>query len=479
MYELAATGGRMPHMTALVWFRRDLRVFDHPSLAAALREHDTIVPVFVLDARLIHGRFPSPGRTQFLLATLEELRAALRDRGGDLIIRHGTPEVELVSVAREAGAHEVFFASDVSPFAMSRDSRVEDSLRDAGITPRRTPGNFVADVGKPRTADGRPFSVFSPFWRKWRELPRRDVEAPPDAISIPPGLDPGAVPAVEELGLTPELTDPMPPGERAARERMESFLAGGLDSYVKRRGLLSGGTSELSPYIHFGCLSARELEARVLAHGGEGAGAFVRQLAWRDFYAHVLLTHPGNARGAFKPQFDALEWSEDAEHLAAWRDGRTGFPVVDAGMRQLAARGWMHNRARLIVASFLTKDLHIDYRVGEAHFMRLLLCGDEAQNNGNWQWISSVGVDPQPFYRRIYNPVLQQQRHDPDGEYVRRWVPELRDVPLERLAEPWTMSPDEQREANCVIGRDYPAPIVDHRAERALTLDRYRAVTGG
>ncbi|CAA9497864.1 MAG: Deoxyribodipyrimidine photolyase [uncultured Solirubrobacteraceae bacterium] len=466
-------------MTALVWFRRDLRVFDHPSLAAAMRAHDRVVPVFVLDARLIHGRFPSPARTEFLLAALRELRDALRDRGGDLIVRHGRPEVELVALAAETGSEEVFFASDVSPFAMSRDFRVEAALREAGIVPRRTPGNFVADVGRPRTADGRPFSVFSPFWRRWRDLPRRAVEPPPDGVGIPSGLEPGVIPTLGELGLTPELSDPMEPGEKAGRRRLDAFLADGLDFYVERRGRLSGGTSELSPYIHFGCLSAREIEARVTDHGGEGAGAFSRQLAWRDFYAHVLLTHPGNAHGAFKPQFDALEWSSDDEHLAAWKEGRTGFPVVDAGMRQLAARGWMHNRARLIVASFLTKDLHIDYRVGEAHFMRLLLCGDEAQNNGNWQWISSVGVDPQPFYRRIYNPVLQQKRHDPDGAYVRRWVPELRGVPLERLAEPWTMSPDEQREAGCVIGRDYPAPIVDHRAERALTLDRYRAVTEG
>ena len=257
---------------------------------------------------------------------------------------------------------------------------------------------------------------------------------------------------------------------------MESFLADGLDAYVQRRGRLAGGTSELSPYLHFGCLSARELEERATAHGGEGAAAFVRQLAWRDFYAHVLLHHPANARGPLKAEFGALEVDEDPERLAAWQEGRTGFPVVDAGMRQLAARGWMHNRARLIAASFLTKDLHIDYRAGEAHFMRMLLCGDEAQNNGNWQWIASVGVDPQPFYRRIYNPVLQQRRHDPEGDYVRRWVPELRGVPLELLAEPWTMSADQQRAAGCVIGRDYPAPIVDHRVERALTLDRYRAV---
>ena len=463
-------------MTALAWFRRDLRLSDHPALSAALREHERVVPVFVVDRRLIEGRFPSPARTGFLLEALEELRGALRARGGELLVRHGRPEEVLPRLAAETGATEVFFASDVSPFARSRDAGVEAALRAADVTPRRTPGNFVADIGKPRTADGRAFTVFSPFWRAWAKLPRRGVEPAPDVVRVPEGLEPGHIGALADFGMAPELSDPMPAGERVARARMESFIAQGLDDYVQRRGRLAGGTSELSPYLHFGCLSARELEERVKAHGGEGAAAFVRQLAWRDFYAHVLLHHPGNARGPLKAHFDSLEFDEDPKRFAAWIAGRTGFPVVDAGMRELTARGWMHNRARLITASFLTKDLHIDYRAGEAHFMRMLLCGDEAQNNGNWQWIASVGVDPQPFYRRIYNPVLQQRRHDPDGTYVRRWVPELRDVPLEFLAEPWTMPAQTQRDAGCVIGVDYPAPIVDHRAERALTLERYRAV---
>jgi deoxyribodipyrimidine photo-lyase len=462
--------------TALVWIRRDLRVHDHPPLATAVREHERVLPVFVLDRRLLHGRYPSPSRTDFLLGSLRALRAALRERGGDLVVREGRPEDVLPALAREHGATAVHFASDVSPFAMDRDRRVEAALRDAGIAAKRTPGNFVADVGRPRTKDGRPFTVFSPFWRAWAKLPRRDVEAPPAGVPLPAGVDPGAIPSLAELGFAPELPDPMAPGEPAARARMAEWLEGGLDAYHRRQDRMDGGTSELSPYLHFGCLSARELEHAALARGGEGAQAYARQLAWRDFYAHVLLHFPSNARRAFKPEFDALEWSADEAALEAWKAGRTGFPIVDAGMRQLNVRGWMHNRARLIVASFLTKDLHIDWRVGEAHFMRMLLCGDEAQNNGNWQWISSVGVDPQPFYRRIYNPVLQQRRHDPDGAYVRRWVPELRDVPLERLAEPWTMSSAEQEAAGCVIGRDYPAPMVDHKRERERTMERYRAI---
>ena len=461
--------------TALVWLRRDLRVHDNPALTAAHRAADRVVPVFVLDPRLLDaGRFPSANRAWFLLACLRELRGALRERGGQLFVRAGEPERVLPQLAREANAGAVYFASDVSPFAMARDKRIERAL--AGIAEvRRTPGQFVADVNEPRTGDGRPFVVFSPFWRRWEQLERREVHGAPRALRVPAKHAAGEIPA----GPEPEAAEPCAPGEQAARDRLTAWLRDGLAAYDERHDRLAGGTSELSPYLHFGCLSARETEERARAKGGAGAEAFVRQLAWRDFYAHVLLNHPGNARHAYKRQFDELQWSDDAEALEAWKDGRTGYPVVDAGMRQLRHRGWMHNRARLIVASFLTKDLHLDWREGEAHFMRHLLCGDEAQNNGNWQWITSIGVDPAPYFRRMYNPTTQQERHDPDGTYVRRWCPELAGVPDAKLAEPWTMSEEEQEAAGCVIGRDYPAPIVDHKRERAVAMERYRAASLG
>ena len=223
-------------------------------------------------------------------------------------------------------------------------------------------------------------------------------------------------------------------------------------------------------------MSAAECEQRAARRGGAGASAWIRQLCWRDFYAHVMLTNPDNAHLEFQPRYRDLEWVDDADALEAWRTGTTGYPLVDAAMRQLARTGWMHNRARLVVGSFLTKDLHLDWRLGEAHFEALLLDGEPAQNNGNWQWVSSVGVDPAPYFRRIFNPMLQQRKFDPDGVYVRRWVPELRDVPLGRLVEPWTMSDDEQTAAGCVIGRDYPAPIVEHAVERRRAVERYQAV---
>jgi deoxyribodipyrimidine photo-lyase len=459
---------------ALVWFRRDLRVHDHPSLTAAHRECERVVPVFVLDPRLLDGgRFPSANRAWFLLESLRELRTALRERGGELFVRPGRPEQVLPALAAEARADAVHFASDVSPFAMARDRRVTAALEEAGVEVRRHPGNFVADVSAPRTGDGRPFSVFSPFWRRWEQLPRRDLHGAPRTLAVPSGLRAGEIPHA-----APEAAEPLPPGEVAARERLRRWLDGPVDAYHERHDRLAGGTSELSPALHFGCVSAREAEERARRRDGRGALAFVRQLAWRDFYAHVLLNHPENARRAYKAEYEALTWSDDAEAFDAWREGRTGFPVVDAGMRELRRRGWMHNRARLLTAAFLTKDLHLDWRLGEAHFMRHLLCGDEAQNNGNWQWVTSIGVDPAPYFRRMYNPMTQQRRHDPDGAYVRFWCPELRDVPLERLAEPWTMSRAEQEAAGCVIGRDYPAPIVDHKRERERAMERYRAIAG-
>ena len=303
---------------------------------------------------------------------------------------------------------------------------------------------------------------------------RREVLSAPRSLpALPSGLPAGPVPSLHDLGLRQEVDDPAPGGEGAGRRAMARFVAGPVRAYGSGRDGLGGdGVSRLSPYLHFGCVSARELEDRL--GGGTGSDAFRRQLCWRDFYAQVLADFPANARSEFQARYRAtIRWSRAQRKFEAWCDGRTGYPLVDAGMRQLRREGWMHNRARLVVGSFLTKDLGIDWRWGERWFMRLLIDGDEANNNGNWQWIASVGVDPQPAYRRIYNPARQQARFDPDGAYVRRYVPELRDVPAAYLAEPWTMPPDVQREAGCIIGRHYPEPIVDHALARREALERF------
>ncbi len=459
---------------AVVWFRRDLRVHDHPGLATAVRDHEQVVPLFVLDERLLHGRFASGPRTAFMLASLRELDAELRRRGGALCVRAGRPEVVIAQVAREAGASAVHWTSDVSPFARRRDTAVTAALREAGVQARPDGGAYCADVSLPRTRAGRPMTVFTPFWKAWERLERREVLDAPARVVLPGGLESGSLPD------GPRLRDELPapfcePGEAAARAALDAWLQGPVTRYAERRDDLTGGTSGLSVYLRWGSVSAREAETRALARGGAGAAAFVRQLAWRDFYAHVLLLHPENARLEYQERYRALEWDDDAELLAAWREGRTGYPVVDAGMRQLAASGWMHNRARMIAGSFLTKTLHLDWRCGEAWFERMLLDGEPAQNNGNWQWIASTGVDPAPYFRRIFNPVLQQRKFDPGGVYVRRWVPELARVADARLAEPWTMTAAEQAAAGCVIGRDYPSPVVDHAVERRVALERYRA----
>jgi deoxyribodipyrimidine photo-lyase len=433
--------------TRLLWLRRDLRVHDHPALEAARHQTDHLVPVFCLDDRLLHGRHSSGPRTQFLLECLADLDRSLKSRGSRLVIRHGRPEQEIPKLAAETNANGVHFSSDASAFARDRDRRVERAL---DVPAFEHPGLFALDdLDAIRTGAGGPYTVFTPFHRAWSGLPRRRIAGTPRTLPpLPPGLPTGTLPRLGDLGLRQEVADPMPGGESEGRNRLTRFTADKAAAYGDTRDLLAddGGASRLSPYLHFGCLSPRELEERVPSR------AFCRQLAWRDFYAHVLRHFPANAHSEHQARYrGTIQWSRANKRFEAWCEGRTGFPLVDAGMRQLRREGWMHNRARLVVASFLTKDLGIDWRWGERWFMRWLLDGDEASNNGNWQWVASVGVDPQPAFRRMFNPARQQERFDPDGGYVRRYVPELRN------------------------GADgYIAPIVDHAAARREALARYR-----
>src|SRR5687768_4743772 len=339
-----AHGPYHPYMpeTAIVWFRRDLRVHDHPALTAAARSAERVVPVFVLHPALLHGRFESGPRARFLLGCLRELRAALRERGADLVVRLGRPERELAALAADTGATQLHFASDVSGFAMARDRRVCAAMDEAGVEVVRHPGLFVADVGRPRTKDGRPYAVFSPFSRAWERLERHEVHGAPRTLAVPSGVRAGEIPSADALGLPADVPDPFPPGERAGRERMRAWLRDGIRDYAKLHDRLEGGTSELSPYLHLGCISPRELEQRAREAGpGEGPAEFVRQLCWRDFYAHVLLANPSNARHAYRREMDALDWEDDDDAFEAWCEGRTGFPVVDAAMRQLRERSWL------------------------------------------------------------------------------------------------------------------------------------------
>lgn len=464
-------------VTALVWLRRDLRVRDHPALNAALNEAALVVPVFCVDDRLLSGRHASDARIGFMLECLSDLRESLEARGGGLVVVRGRPEVELPRLARESGARSVHFSFDVGEFARGRDGRVRVALQAAGAEAVAHPGVFALENPVAlRTGAGTPYTVFSPFHRAWLARRRRAVLPPPETLpALPDGIDPGTIPLPQDVGVRADLGERIRGGETAALGAADAWLAGPVMGYGQTRDELGvqDGVSRLSPYLRFGCLSPRELEEQ-LDHD-DGSRAYQRQLAWRDFYGYVLHHFPENGRLEFQQRYrGTINWREDDPGFRAWCEGRTGVPLVDAAMRQLSHEGWMHNRARMVVGSFLTKDLGIDWRRGEAHFMRLLLDGDPASNNGNWQWIASTGTDPAPAFRRILSPSRQQGRFDPDGSYVRRHVAELAPVPDRYLAEPWTMPDSVQAECGVVIGRDYPAPIVDHAQARRDALERYR-----
>ncbi len=340
------------------------------------------------------------------------------------------------------------------------------------------PGVLVHEPGAIATNEGQPYRTYTPFRRAWERLPRRMLLGRPVRL-VGHQVDPGTIPTFDQLGLGPGPTaDPAllaTPGEAAARQRLERWLAHRIDRYSETRDRIDlvDGTSRLSADLHLGLLSATEVVERTLG-SGEGRRVFLAELVWREFYAGVLFHRPDVRQREFRTEFEGIEWARDPSASDAWRAGQTGYPVVDAAMRQLTASGWMHNRARMIVASFLTKDLLVDWRVGESHFMRHLVDGDLASNNGGWQWAASTGTDPQPYFR-IFNPVLQGRRCDPEGDYIRRWIPELRHVPTAYVHAPWTMPAEVARRSRIRVGIDYPAPIVDHAEARARALAFYGA----
>lgn len=439
--------------TAVVLFTRDLRVHDHPALAEAAARAESVVPLFVFDERITVG----PNRVRFLLDSLADLRRSLRGLGGTLVVRRGDVVAETMRVVEGSGAEAVFLSEDVSRYAQSRLRRLEAERVDV----RAFPGVTVVPPGELRPAGGDHFRVFTPFWRRWAVTDLRPVRRAPRRLTTPSRVAAGRLPALGDLvrGVpSPELPAG---GEEAGRRRLDRWLRSGLARYGELHDdLAADGTSRLSPYLHFGCVSARAVVER--AAGKPGAEPFLRQLAWRDFFHQLLAARPEASQEDYRPRRD--RWNDDAEGLAAWKEGRTGFPLVDAGMRQLAREGWMHNRARLVVGSFLTKDLYVDWRLGAAHFADLLVDGDVAQNTGNWQWVAGTGTDTRP--NRVLNPVLQARRYDRTGEYVRRYVEELAEAPGPALLEPW-------RHGGLP---GYPPPLVDH-AEAAARFRRRRRGT--
>lgn len=450
--------------TTIVLFTRDLRVHDHPALAEAAATAEHVVPLFVLDEAILRSTYARPNRLKFLLESLGDLDGSLREAGARLIVRRGDVGGEAMRLAASAGAHALFVADDVSDYARRRERALRAACEGAGVEFRTFPGITVVPGPDVRPSSGDHFRVFTPYWNRWRTAVLRPAAPRPRRVTLPPGVGPGRLPSVEELVSGPTSPDLPAGGEAHGRARLGAWLRDGLGRYAERHDHpAADGTSRLSPYLHFGCVSP--LEAARRARDREGGEAFVRQLCWRDFHHQVTAAFPAIARRDYRPRGD--RWARDAEALAAWREGRTGYPLVDAGMRQLAREGWMHNRARLVTASFLVKDLYLDWRLGAAHFFDWLVDGDIANNAGNWQWVAGTGNDTRP--NRVFNPVRQAARFDPEGEYVHRWVPELASVPGRRVHEPWRLEAAERRRLH------YPDPIVDHGEAAAAFHRRRRA----
>jgi deoxyribodipyrimidine photo-lyase len=443
-----------PATTSVVVFTRDLRTRDHPALVAAAAAERT-VPLFVLDEATLtaHG---SANRIHFLLDCLHDLRDRLRELGGDLVLRHGDWVDEVAALCEEVDAERVHVSDDVSGFARARLGRLEDRLPEE-VELCRHQGVTVVAPGATAPSGGGPWKVFTPFHRRWSEHEWRPVLRPPSELSTPSKLNVGRIPALERLTdgeTSPELPEG---GETAGLAQLKAWAGRDLADYEDLHDdLAAAATSQISPYLHLGCLSPLEVATRL--RGRDGGAAFVRQLCWRDFYHQLLADRPETAQRDYRDRND--HWREDPDDLEAWKQGRTGFPLVDAGMRQLRAEGFVHNRARMVVASFLTKDLYLDWRLGAAHFMDWLVDGDVANNQLNWQWTAGTGTDTNPH--RNFNPTTQSKRFDPDGTYIRRYVQELADVDAPEIHEP----SDETRERT-----GYPPPLVDHHE----AIEAYKA----
>jgi len=466
--------------TAIWWIRRDLRLADNQTLTAARQYADEVVPVFIFDPTLWNSPYVGEKRLAFLLASLCQLDRDLQTRGSRLIIRRGNPQTELTRLLAETQANAIFAEADFSPYARQRDEKIVAEL------PLLLYGGVT--VHHPDTvlkADGTPYTVFTPFSRNWKSMPlpqRDDVLPAPETIATPVSLPSETIPTEPSLSLM----IPFPAGEAEAQRRLVGFVNRLIFDYGEQRNRMDlHGTSMLSPYLRFGMLSVRQavvaarqaIENALSKAARQGAETWLNELIWREFYISILHHLPQVRQRSFRPEYGHIEWHNDEKAFVAWTEGRTGYPVVDAAMRQLAQTGWMHNRARMIVASFLVKDLLIDWRWGERWFMQHLIDGDPAANNGGWQWAAGTGTDAAPYFR-VFNPILQGQKFDPVGDYVRRWVPELVDVPAKYIDQPWQMPSALQKELECVIGRDYPGPIIDHVQARERLLAAYSAAKG-
>ncbi|MGV1004795.1 MAG: cryptochrome/photolyase family protein [Candidatus Nanopelagicales bacterium] len=468
---------------ALVWFRRDLRDFDHAALHHALHECEVVYCGFVFDTEILDA-LPTQAdrRVDFIWRSLRELASALERRGGGLLVRSGAAREVVPALANELGVDAVYANEDYEPAARDRDAVVAEALGSVGRELRLSKDQVVFARGELLTAAGQPFTVYTPYRNAWRRALTDSALAPlpaepaPRLAPVPPRLASQQVGSLSDIGLAP--TDLALAAGMSGGQGLLAQFRPRLPGYREGRNFPGQrGVSYLSPHLRFGTVSVRELYRVALAEGSDGAQCWVDELIWREFYQQVLWHRPDVVTANFRPAFDAVDWESgpgaDAD-FAAWCAGRTGYPIVDAGMRQLVQTGYMHNRLRMVTASFLTKDLGIHWLRGERFFAQYLLDYDLAANNGGWQWAASTGCDAQPWFR-IFNPVLQSRKFDAAGVFIRRYCPELSGVPDRFIHAPWEMDASTQRASGCFIGTDYPGPLVDHAAARQATLARFQA----
>ncbi|HSN40729.1 MAG TPA: deoxyribodipyrimidine photo-lyase [Burkholderiales bacterium] len=466
--------------SSLVWLRRDLRSHDHAALYTALKTSRRVFCGFVFDTEILDA-LPDrrDRRVEFIWHSVAELKQALEIMGGGLVVRHGRARDEIPRLAAELKVDAVYANHDYEPAAVARDRAVEQALKTQGAAFLTCKDQVIFEKDEILTRGGRPFTVFTPYKNAWlRKLEPFFLGAYPvdryrDRLARPPTA---AMPALADLGFEKtNLTGlDLPPGMSGARRLLETFKARMARYHERRDYPAAEATSRLSVHLRFGTVSVRELARAACLDAGRGAQAWLNELVWRDFYFMILHHNPGVVGHAFRPEYDALEFPNDKTLFAAWCEGRTGYPLVDAAMRQINRTGYMHNRLRMVTASFLVKDLHVDWRWGERYFARHLNDFDLAANNGGWQWAASTGCDAQPYFR-IFNPVTQSQKFDPNGEFIRKHVPELAGCSNKFIHAPWLMTLEQQRRAGVIIGKDYPAPVTDHAVARRRTLEIYQS----
>ncbi|MGN6572116.1 MAG: cryptochrome/photolyase family protein [Pseudolabrys sp.] len=466
-------------MTTIVWFRQDLRIGDNPALAAA-GKHGPVVPLYILDEE---GRRPLGAASRWWL---HHSLTALEENLGGLVLRRGDPAKALLEIAKTAGADRIVWNRCHEPDAIARDEAVVDALAARGIAVEGFNGNLLHEPTEVKTKTGGPFKVYTPFWRACRA---RQV-APPQRAAQPnvriQGIVTDTLASWKLLPTKPNWaagwSKYWTPGEKGAHARLDAFVRSDLKDYATARDRMAGrNTSLLSPHLHFGEISPRQVFARIAMAGdrpgiSQAAAKFEAELGWREFCAHLLYHFPTIATDNWRTEFDKFPWQRSAAHLKAWQRGRTGYPMVDAGMRELWTTGWMHNRVRMIVASFLVKHLRMHWRDGEAWFWDTLVDADLANNAGNWQWVAGSGADASPYFR-IFNPMIQGEKFDPDGAYVRRWCPELKNLPDKFIHAPFDAGADVLENAGIKLGRDYPKPVVDHAEAREAALAAYKKIT--